>query len=498
MSWKKKLRKAYQEENRVEKDDGALSKHLGIATRDRPKKYHDVPKIAFRVALTTMLLVVIGGPIGIFLAMHTKVQENQVALKKQYDGARLAALREATVKALNHVEYADHDFRREPIATEAVDAVNAFAASLHAQMEEGETYLYSPLTAYLNLDLLSLGATSNVKGDLLAALGSDALRGQAIPKTIDTNFYTGEKGSSHIYQGAFFHQEATLQEGYVDKLTSRRVEAYSLDMDKDLSAIPAWANDKAGAKMLEVKDLDYHPGETLAYWLSLLDFEGKWSTSYNDSKTQQKTFTRLNGSTFKMPFMTHEVAFLKSAPDLGTHHGVYDYGDYISAYDYYHNGYTIQYLTPKERGKNIFDLVHGKDIFIEDETKSLAEELDKQYTYTVTFVVPKFNASSFLDLTPKVKAMGLSSLYEDLHNSISGAIDLTPYPYGGAVAFTKQYNTVEFSETGTVARSLAFSGGYGATMARPGQSYVITLDEAFLYVIRDPNGLPMFVGAYNG
>ena len=496
MSWKKDLKKAYREEYDAQRDDGLLSKHLGIATSDKPKKYHDVPKIAFRVALTSILLFVVGGPIGIYLSLRLQVRENQVSLKKTYDGARLQSLREATVRALNHIEYADRDFQKKEVSEEAERAINSFASSLHAQMDEEATYVYSPLSAYLHLDVLSLGATSNVKEDLLAALGSDALRDQAIPNAIATNFYTGEKGSAHIYQGAFFQQNATLVEGYVDKLTSRRVEAYSLDMDKDLSAIPSWANGKIGENMLTEKDLEYVSGETLAYWFSLLEFQGKWSKSYSDAKTTDKTFTRLDGSARKMPFMNHEVPFVGKTIDPRARCGIYDYGDYISAYDYYQNGYTIQYLTPKEKGKNIFSLLQGKDIFVEDEEKSLAVELEKSRTYTVSFVVPKFKASFFVDLTPRIKKMGLSSLYEDLQHSIAGAVELSPN--GGAVAFTKQCNSIEFSETGTVARSITFSGGYGATSGYRGENYVITLDEPFLYVIRDPNGLPMFVGAYNG
>ena len=510
MGWKRKLKESYRQEVVAPKDNGALSKHLGIATSEKPKRYVNPTKIGARVAIAVCLLVVIGGPISVYLLSHTSVKTHGQLKQKNYRSAETSSLRASTVKALNTISYNDGPFSLHEVDDEFKGNVNSFAFNLHKQFNEKQTYLYSPYCAYLNLDLLSLASQGAVENNANTYLGELANRQANVPNSILTNFYTGEDGSAHVYQGAFLQEGLELKEGYVDKLTSRRAEVYSLDMDKDLASIPDWANKRINANMLDEKMLEYKAGESIAYYLSILDFDGKWASSYSDSKTTKMDFTSLDGKTNKLDFMSHDISFVhKDSKNANGRKdvGIYDYGDYISAYDYYKNGYSIQYLTPKERGKDIFALLNNVNFFVEDETKffdgssifdpenKLSSDWDR-YFWTVTFIMPKFTFASLTDLTPKIKGMGLNGFYDDLQNSLSGGITLSPN--GGAIAFTKQANSIEFTENGTVAKSLTFSMGYGASapMIRA-QNYIITLDEAFVYVIRDPNGLPLFVGAFN-
>ena len=508
MDWKRKLKESYRQEVVEPKDNGALSKHLGIATSEKPKRYVNPGKIIGRVAIAASLLVVIGGPIALYVGMHTQVKTHSQMKKRRYRAADISSLRASTVKALNAISYNDGPFALQAVDATFKDNVNSFAFALQKQFKEKQTYLYSPYTAYLNLDLISLASQGPVLEQANAILGSQANRDSNITKAMLTNFYSGDEGSTHTYQGAFFREGWNLKEGYVDKLSSRRAEVYSLDMDKDLEAIPSWANAKVKADMLKTKDLDYDPSQTMAYYFSILDFDGKWNWSYNDSKTHKRDFTSLDGKVSKLDFMSHDISFIDPENAFAngrSNVGVYDYGDYISAYDYYSNGYSIQYLTPNEVGKDIFALLDGVNFFEEDPDKFYTKvhpsnpEVKQWHTnvlQSVSFIMPKFSFASLTDLTPKIKALGLSGFYEDLHNSLSGGIDFNPN--GGAIAFTKQANSIEFSEDGTIAKSITFSSGYGA--AAPGvlaNSLVITLDEAFVYVIRDPNGLPLFVGAFN-
>ena len=505
MNWKKKLAQEYEKEVVAPKDNGALSKHLGIATSEKPKRYVNPGKIIGRVAIAASILVVIGGPIALYVGTHAQVKTHNQMKQRRYRAADISALRASTVKALNAISYNDGPFALQKVDDTFKGNVNSFAFALQKQFKEKQTYLYSPYTAYLNMDLISLASQGPVLEQANAILGSQANRDSNITKAMLTNFYSGNEGSTHTYQGAFFREGWNLKEGYVDKLSSRHAEVYSLDMDKDLGAIPSWANAKVKADMLKTKDLDYDPNQTMAYYFSILDFDGKWDLSYNDSKTRKRDFTSLDGKVSKLDFMSHDISFINPESTFAngrSNVGVYDYGDYISAYDYYSNGYSIQYLTPSEVGKDIFALLDGVNFFEEDPDKIYTKvhpsnpEGKIHNIQTVSFIMPKFSFASLTDLTPKIKALGLSGFYDDLQNSLSGGIEFNPN--GGAIAFTKQANSIEFSEDGTVAKSITFSGGYGAAAPNVlANSLIITLDEAFVYVIRDPNGLPLFVGAFN-
>ena len=501
MGWKRKLKKAYKQEMAYPEDKGALSKYLGIQSKEKPKKYRDPSYTAMKAVAITALVAVVAAPAAVVLATSFKTTSHLVMKQKKYRQAELTSMKAASLEVLNKVQYANRDFALSKVNQQFADDVNAFASALQNQFTEKATYLYSPYTAYLNLDLVSLASRNQVAADCESVLGTYANRGSYVIPSIETNFYTGDNGSAHVYQGAFFQKNLEFQSGYLDKLASRRAETYRLDMNKDLAVIPAWANEAVGADLLTEKDLDYKANETIAYYLSILEFEGKWASVYNDTKTKKQPFKNLAGEVSSLDFMDHTITFTVPSKE-NPRTGVYDYGDYVSAYDHYKNGYSIQYLTPKEAGKDIFAILKGKNFFVEDLSKLMkgdsgTPEVESDDIFTLEFIVPKFNYSSMNDITPKIKALGLASLYENLQDSIGGGLVLTEN--GGALAFTKQVNSIEFSETGTIAKSITFSAGYGAAAPILSENtYVIKLDEPFVYVIRDPNGLPLFVGGYNG
>lgn len=499
MSWKKKLKDAYAQEMDYKVETSDLSSHFGIATF-KPKKYHNRRRIVLVASLATALSLLVLTPFVPFLIASIHVNEHASAKQESFDAAYVSRLRQSSVEALNSITYEDHDFAYQATSEQFNQDVNRFAALLQNQITEKDTYLYSPYTAYLNIDLASLGSRNGVADTCVSILGAENVRQDNVIHSLKTNFYTGKNGSAHAYQGAFFNKTASLKEGYVDKLTSRNAEVYRLDMDKDLSAIPSWANGRVGAEMLHVDDLNYDPDSTLAYYLSLLEFQGKWATSYNEKGTKKQDFTTIDQTTKSIDFMTHDILFLDASREDLKRVGVYDYGDYVSAYDSYKNGYTIQYLTPKNRGGNIFEMLANIDFFTEDPSHAVRKSGEgKEYTF-LRFHVPKFSYASSYDITPKLKKMGLSPLYDDLDDSLGGGLNLSID--GGALSFTKQLNSIEFGEDGTIARSITFSMGFGASTAASNEMgyliYEVTLDEAFVYVIRDPNGLPLFVGAYNG
>ena len=67
---------------------------------------------------------------------------------------------------------------------------------------------------------------------------------------------------------------------------------------------------------------------------------------------------------------------------------------------------------------------------------------------------------------------------------------------GFSLEYIKQKNKVEFNEKGTVVKSFTISMGAKNTSMSPLDTYTleVKLNSPFIYVIRDVNNLPLYIG----
>ena len=137
--------------------------------------------------------------------------------------------------------------------------------------------VYSPLSLYLHLDLLSHGLANQT--------GTEAFdNALCLPKKDrDENFLSAfygnrrnEKTFASMANGAFLDDGLTFQGDYLDYLTSQYVEAYSMDFGSETDRIRMmdWANGNLNEAMMSEEDFDF-PDEISFALLSLLEFHGK-------------------------------------------------------------------------------------------------------------------------------------------------------------------------------------------------------------------------------
>lgn len=63
------------------------------------------------------------------------------------------------------------------------------------------------------------------------------------------------------------------------------------------------------------------------------------------------------------------------------------------------------------------------------------------------------------------------------------------------ISFIKQYNQVDFNETGTLVKTVTYAGGdKGSSEGFSNPYYNIKLNRPFIYVIYDNNNIPLYVG----
>nr|MCR4698243.1 hypothetical protein [Bacilli bacterium] len=173
----------------------------------------------------------------------------------------------------------------------------------------------------------------------------------------------------------------------------------------------------------------------------------------------------------------------------------YDYGSYISVKDYYFSGRaSVTYLVPKKVEDNIFDLTKDVNIFEEKEENIVKNE---EYGHImVNLSTPKFTTKTDVDFQKCLDNLGFGDIYNPNIDSFKNAFDdVKLEDYNIYIQKIRQKNEVEFNEDGSIVKSITMAS-FGAGSAAPMENDTldVKLNQPFIYIIRDINGTPIFVG----
>ena len=394
-------------------------------------------------------------------------------------------INEETYKMVNSVSYPNDDKLVE-VSDAYKEALNQFAYKVYQAQESGDNFFYSPLSLYLHLDLLSRGVSdSSLSSSIDSLMGLDeANRKKDFNGAFLSNRYKGsDTYGSHceMDNGFFMDNDWTYSSSYLEELTSSYCEAFYLDLSKssDVSKMLEWANGKVSSTSIDANDLEL-TDDTTFYLLSTLEFFGNWS--FDASKTTSKMFYPKDGEPYSTKFMNKSF--------FGQ---VYEYDDYYSFMILFGGGYSLQLLTSRERGADVFEMASKRNFLEEDQSKFWLPENsymdDGCYIYVS---LPKFSASNSFSYNDALSKLGLSALYSKSSNCLSDIYEENTS--NSCLGFTKQKNSIKWDETGTTASTITFSKGMDGAAAKVSDGIEFTLDSPFLYVIRDRNNLPLYCG----
>ena len=102
----------------------------------------------------------------------------------------------------------------------------------------------------------------------------------------------------------------------------------------------------------------------------------------------------------------------------------------------------------------------------------------------------------FIDLKPSLGNLGFEDAFDRSINSFDKVIKENPTEkYNVYLQNIKQRNEIEFNENGTIVRSLATASfGAGSAGVTEMNTVEVKLNQPFIYIIKDINGSPIFVG----
>lgn len=356
-------------------------------------------------------------------------------------------------------------------------AVMDFAAALLRQTADEEGVLLSPVSLLYALGMTANGASGETLAQLEQVTGMtrDALNDYLYTYRMSLPENT-KKCKLSLANSLWVRDSFRMEDSFLDACVSYYDaevyrSAFDATMVRDLNH---WVDSKTDG-MID-KLLEQAPSErTMLYLVNAVCFDAKWQEPYEKSQIQEgAAFTAIDG--------TRQTADL-----LWSQESLYLSDDNTTGFMKYYDGrrYAFVGLLPNE-GVSIADYVAGL-------TGGKLHALLNDHQYgQVEVAIPRFKASSSLELRDALKAMGVTDAFD------SAAADLRAMGgapndqlYVGAVLH-KTY--LELDENGTKAAAVT-AVATDAASAEPPEVHRVVLDRPFVYMIVDTHAnLPLFLG----
>lgn len=444
--------------------------------------------IVASVAVVAVASLIVGGAfaLGIF-----RTEESVKTSNRRYSLNEIRIAESNTFKKLNTVSYPDGN-APSPIRTteEENKAYNNFSnltyhSLVNTSKKDNMSYSVVGLYSIIN-EMTNATSREELKEKFNILLGlNESSRVTFYDKVMKANSFASDESTIQLKNSAFFNNEFNYNQEFVNSLTKLYCEAYQIDFETEANKMVEWVNQAVNSKdFIDDKFLEIND-ETQLYLFSTLYFKNAWANKYLSENNIKDDFYLTSDKTVKATYMNH--SYLSQS--------YYDYGSYISVKDYYFSGRaSVTYLVPKKVEDNIFDLTKDVNIFEEKE-----ENIVKNEGYghiMVNLSTPKFTTKSDVDFQKCLDNLGFGDIYNPNIDSFKNAFDdVKLEDYNIYIQKIRQKNEVEFNEDGSIVKSITMAS-FGAGSAAPmkNDTLDVKLNQPFIYIIRDINGTPIFVG----
>ena len=353
---------------------------------------------------------------------------------------------------------------------------------------------YSPVTLYSILINLYMSISDNEESKKLnEILGLDNDERLIFYKQIfQNNYFSNSDGEIKINNGAFYNSDNAKENiAFINNINNTYTECYKLSYKKDFNFILDWINYSIKEKDF-IKNSSFKNIESITIILiSSLYFNQKWSEKFIDLDTYKNKFY-INNNYKEVYFMRHSYSI----------NYYYDYGTYISFYDFYSNEYSIQYLIPKTINKNTINYKNDNSSKILNLIKDInfleENESNKKKINIIDLSVPKLKKITDIDFIPVLKKLGLEKLFNKNFSTVENPF-IVEKGYNYYVSQFFQKNKIELNEDGTIIKSVAVDvdGLITSDFVDYVEELTIILNQPFIYIIKDKNKLPIYIGYVN-
>ncbi len=463
-----------------------------LEPNSRKSKHKIKPYKLGLIVTAAVILGIIAVPASLILFSSLKIEESVKTSNRRYSLNEIRIAESNTFKKLNTVSYPDGG-APSPIKTteEESKAYNNFSnLTYHALVDTSkkDNMSYSVVGLYSMINEMT-NATSReeLKEKFNTLLGlNEGSRVTFYDKVMKANSFASDESTIQLKNSAFFNNEFNYNQEFVNSLTKLYCEAYQINFESEASKMVEWVNQAVNSngfiddKFLEIND------ETQLYLFSTLYFKNAWASKYLSENNIKDDFYLTSDKTVKATYMNH--SYYSQC--------YYDYGSYISVKDYYFSRRaSVTYIVPKKVEDNVFDLTKDVNIFEEKDENIVKNE--GYGSIMVNLSTPKFTTKSDVDFQKCLDNLGFGEIYNPNIDSFKNAFDDEKLEdYNIYIQKIKQKNEVEFNEDGSIVKSVAMAsfGAGGAAAPMENDTLDVKLNQPFIYIIRDINGTPIFVG----
>ncbi len=349
----------------------------------------------------------------------------------------------------------------------------SFGFDLLKQVYDGKNTFLSPPSASVILSLTANGARGATQEGMLQGLRAGDLtldelnRANAALQSVLAN--PDPKVELSLANAVWYDKEFTVAPAFV----AVAKEHYRAELKEGLSvpAINKWVKDQTRGRIPEI--LDKTSPLTVMVLVNAIYFKGEWSSPFKANSTSDRSFTRVDGSTKSVPFMSRRAHFGYIEVD-GVRGVRLPYGD----------GRLAMYALMPDRW----------DGFVESLTaERWAAWMAAAGRRELALALPKVKLEASMELKEPLIAMGMGEAFDPNRADFSGLFATLSEPV--YISRVVQKSFLEINEKGTEAAA-ATAVEVTATSAAPSEPpLVLELNRPFLVAIRDDvTGALLFLG----
>ena len=357
------------------------------------------------------------------------------------------------------------------------EALWQFSDETAAAVFTGErNEVYSPISLYMALGMLTELADGETKQQVMALLGvsgNEALR-QWTQQLWQQLYHDEQDSALWLGNGLFLNENMTFHKEPLDVLTEDYyASSYRLPMGTSRA-------DKTIAAWLDQQTNDLLTGDTGAIKTKEIDllrlyntiyYKAAWRAEFSGGSTEKDIFTAADGTEQRTDFMHISIEGAPVARGEG----------YRCASLYLKDGGEMTFYLPDE-GVTVEKLLQRKNIL--RELLAVNDEVVR-----VNWSVPKFDIHASLELNDALQALGVTDAFD------KAAADFTPLTDTGAVVSSvMQAARVRIDEEGMEAAAYTeIIVEPTAAEPPPCSEEEMNLNRPFLFAIWK-DGAPLFVG----
>lgn len=358
------------------------------------------------------------------------------------------------------------------------EALQQFSRRLMLENMEEANPLLSPVSAYLALGMVGMGARGETMQEFQDLLGGNM---PAVSRSLMERYPREQEGMVlTIANSAWVDQLLTPDEQWIADMEGIfRGEGYRgvLSSQEITDRINAWCSENTRGLIPKMLEQTLNSDTRLAV-LDAVYFKGDWSVPFDALNTAQRPFTKEDGTKLQVDTMSmfaENQRYLHS--DLGE--GVllpYQGGDFA---------YVA--ILPRE-GTQV------RELYRQLTPEALAELLESEKQELCNLRLPKYEVSFDRELCESLQAMGLVRAFDGIQADLSG-LGKTEQGTLLYISLVKQKAVFRVDEKGTEAAAVtivAVEDGCALIEPEPRELF---FDRPFVYMILDmETQVPLFVG----